>query len=56
MAGFGQNMNILVPNINQCGQKDLSFKVRHKADAPRYLALKKHCFNSVTKILIVHLD
>ena len=30
MAGFGLKMSILVPNINQCGQKDLSFKVRHK--------------------------
>jgi len=26
-------MNILVPNINRCGQKDLSLKVRHKAYA-----------------------
>jgi hypothetical protein len=33
MAGFGLNMNTLVSNINQCGQKDLSLKVRHKAYA-----------------------
>jgi len=35
MAGFGLNMNIIVPNINPCGQKDSSFKVRHKAYASR---------------------
>jgi hypothetical protein len=33
MAGYVMKMSILVPNINQCGQKDLSFKVRHKAYA-----------------------
>jgi hypothetical protein len=33
MAGYVMKMNILVPNINQSGQKDLSFKVRHKAYA-----------------------
>jgi hypothetical protein len=33
MASFGLNMNILVPNINHRVQKDLSFKVRHKAYA-----------------------
>jgi hypothetical protein len=33
MVGFGLNMNILVPNKNLCGQKDLSFKSRHKAQA-----------------------
>jgi hypothetical protein len=26
-------MSILASNINHCGQKDLSFKVRHKASA-----------------------
>jgi len=35
MAGYGLNMNILVTNINLCGQKDSSFKVRHKAYASR---------------------
>ncbi|MFA7290549.1 MAG: hypothetical protein WC055_16875, partial [Melioribacteraceae bacterium] len=36
------NMNILVPNINHRGQKDLSFEVRHKAYAcPLCLILKK---------------
>jgi len=35
MAGFGLNMNNLVSNINRCGQKDLSFEVRHKAYASR---------------------
>jgi hypothetical protein len=29
-------MSILVPNINQCGLKDFSFEVRHKAYAARY--------------------
>jgi len=33
MAGYVLNMNILVSNINHCGQKDLSFDVRHKAYA-----------------------
>jgi len=37
MAGYGLKMNILVPNINHGGQKDLSFKVRHKAYASRYV-------------------
>jgi hypothetical protein len=32
-------MNILVSNINHGGQKDLSFKFRHKAYASRYRAL-----------------
>ena len=36
MAGYVMKMSILVSNINQCGQKDLSFKVRHKAYASRY--------------------
>jgi len=31
-GGFGLNMIILVSNINQCGQKDSSFEVRHKAN------------------------
>ena len=35
MAGYILNMNILVSNKNRCGQKDLSFKVRHKAYASR---------------------
>jgi hypothetical protein len=35
-------MSILVSNINRCGQKDLSFEVRHKAYArPLALILKK---------------
>ncbi len=33
MAGLGLNMNILVSNLNRCGQKELSLKVRHKVDA-----------------------
>ena len=37
MAGFCLNMNILVPILNQCGQKDFSFEVRHKAYASRYM-------------------
>lgn len=30
MAGFGLKYNILVPNINHRGKKDLSFIARHK--------------------------
>jgi len=41
MAGFGLNMNILAPNINQCGQKDLSSEVRHKAYASRWALFRK---------------
>jgi hypothetical protein len=33
MAGYVMKMNILVSNINQCGQEDLSSEVRHKAYA-----------------------
>jgi hypothetical protein len=33
MAGYVMKMSILVSNINHCGQKDFSFKVRHKAYA-----------------------
>jgi len=36
MAGYVMNMSILVSNINHRGQKDLSFKVRHKAYASRW--------------------
>ncbi len=35
MAGYVMKMTILVSNKNQCGQKDLSFEVRHKAYASR---------------------
>ena len=35
IAGYVMKMSILVSKINQCGQKDLSFKVRHKAYASR---------------------
>jgi len=35
MAGYVMKMNILVPNKNQCGQKDLSFEVRIKANDAR---------------------
>jgi hypothetical protein len=41
MAGYIMKMNILVSNINRCGQKGLSLKVRHKAYAPRCKQLKK---------------
>ena len=41
MAGYGLNMNILVPNINLCGQKVSSFEVRHKAYASRCPQLQK---------------
>jgi hypothetical protein len=42
MAGYVMKRSILVPNINQRGQKDLSFKVRHKAYASRWQQLKKN--------------
>ncbi len=35
MASYVMKMNNLVSNINRCGQKILSFKVRHKAYASR---------------------
>ncbi len=35
MAGYVMKMSILVSNINQCGKKNSSFKVRHKAYAAR---------------------
>jgi len=40
MAGYVMKMNILVPNINLRGQKDLSFEVRHKAYASPQLQKK----------------
>jgi hypothetical protein len=42
MAGYVMKMSILVPNINQRGKKDLSFKVRHKAYASRCHTFKKN--------------
>ena len=42
MAGYVMKMNILVPNINQRGQKDLSLKVRHKVYARPLAATKKN--------------
>jgi len=41
MAGYVVNINILVPNINHRGQKDLSLKVRHKGYAARYICGRK---------------
>jgi hypothetical protein len=35
MAGYVVKMSILVPNKNHRGQKDFSFKVRHKVYAAR---------------------
>jgi hypothetical protein len=40
MAGYVMKMSILVSNINQCGQKDLSSEVRHKAYASRCIAFE----------------
>jgi len=40
MAGLGLNMNILVSNIHHRGQKDLSFKVRHKVYARPLATIK----------------
>ena len=43
MAGYVMKMSILVPNINRCGQKDLSSKVRHKVYAcPLAVILEKY--------------
>jgi len=41
MAGYVMKMSILVSNINNRGQKDLSFKVRHKAYAARFASLSQ---------------
>jgi hypothetical protein len=41
MAGYVMKMSILIPNTNQCGQKDLSFELRHKAYAARCAQGKK---------------
>jgi hypothetical protein len=38
MAGYVMKLSNIVSNKNQCGQKDLSFKVRHKAHASRCVA------------------
>jgi len=35
-------MNILVPNINQCEQKDLFFKFRHKVFAACWGQVKRN--------------
>jgi len=35
MAGYVMKMSNLVPNINGRGQRDLSFEVRHEANAAR---------------------
>jgi len=43
MAGYVMNMNILVLNINQCGQTNLSSNIRHKAYASRW-RWQKNCF------------
>ncbi|MDA3911208.1 MAG: hypothetical protein PF448_07625 [Bacteroidales bacterium] len=47
MAGYVMKMSILVSNINRGGQKDLSFKVRHKAYASRCGALEKRFVNNI---------
>jgi len=53
MAGFSLKMNILVSNKNWCGQKDLSFKVRHKAYASRYQqGVERHSDNVTTEEMI----
>lgn len=60
MAGYVMKMNTLVPNINQRGQKELSFEVRHKAYASRYakfwswlIADLTYFKNMAKKILII---
>ena len=45
-GGVSLIMNILVPNINRRGQKDLSSEVRHKAYArPLALIIKQNDTN-----------
>ncbi|MDP2060163.1 MAG: hypothetical protein Q8J97_10505 [Flavobacteriaceae bacterium] len=53
MAGYVMKMSILVPNINHRGQKDLSFKVRHKAYAARWRAFKETDLRQIFKISII---
>lgn len=55
MAGFGLNMNILVPNFNQRGQKDLSFEVRHKAYASRCMPFMKNILLTILISAIANL-
>ncbi|MFA7301895.1 MAG: hypothetical protein WC069_06315 [Candidatus Shapirobacteria bacterium] len=46
MAGYVMKMSILVSNINHGGQKDFSFKIRHKAYAhPLWATLKNNADN-----------
>ena len=42
MAGYVMKMSILVSNKNQCGQKDLSLKFRHKAYAARFKTINSN--------------
>jgi len=54
MAGLGLNMNILVSNINHRGQKDLSFEIRHKAYAFRYVqAFKTKNIKNMKRIILI---
>jgi len=46
-------MSILVPNINQCGQKGLSFEVRHKAYARPLCIMPQPITNIITMKKIV---
>lgn len=50
IADHVMKMNILVLNINQYGQKDLYFKVRHKARA-RPLQASKRNRTYITKLI-----
>jgi len=53
MAGYVMKMNTLVPIINRCGKKDLSFKVRHKVYASRYAKfMKKIIFTIIISCFI----
>ena len=51
MAGYVMKMSILVPNINRRGQKDFSFKVRHKAYACPLGAIISATHETITIIL-----
>ncbi|MDP2692028.1 MAG: hypothetical protein Q8O88_00130 [bacterium] len=52
MAGYVMKMSNLVSNINQCGQKDFSFKVRHKVYARPESTTAIKWLNAVSKMIV----
>jgi len=55
MAGYVMKMSIVVSNNNHRGQKDLSFKVRHKAYA-RPLASMSALFQKTIFVCVSFLE